>query len=133
LRAADILGALGRSLEQAERIVDAAETDPAAVVSETLGAAYGVAHHSGATWLASRIEALTPAGRSRNWVRAGDGSLTSREAEVAELVAEGLTNREIATRLFISIRTVTSHLDHIYTKLGLSLREALTAWQRADS
>ena len=48
--------------------------------------------------------------------------------EVAELVAAGLTNREIGARLYISIRTVTSHLDHIYTKLGLSSREALAAW-----
>ncbi|MCB0993902.1 MAG: AAA family ATPase [Acidimicrobiales bacterium] len=56
----------------------------------------------------------------------GDSSLTRREREVAELVAEGLTNREVAERLFISIRTVTSHLDHIYTKLGLSSRRQLT-------
>ena len=59
------------------------------------------------------------------------GPLTSREMEVAELVSEGLTNREIAGRLYISIRTVTSHLDHIYTKLGLSSRVDLVDWYRS--
>ena len=51
--------------------------------------------------------------------------------EVAGLLAEGLTNREIAGRLYISIRTVTSHLDHIYTKFGLSSRVALADWYRS--
>ena len=60
--------------------------------------------------------------------RGADGPLTARELEVAGLVAEGLTNREIAHQLYISIRTVTSHLDHIYTKLGVPSRGALTDW-----
>lgn len=55
-------------------------------------------------------------------------TLTPREREVALLVAEGLTNAEIAERLFVSIRTVTSHLDHAYTKLGIGSRAALTAY-----
>ncbi|MCP5026896.1 MAG: helix-turn-helix transcriptional regulator, partial [Actinomycetia bacterium] len=53
--------------------------------------------------------------------------LTAREREVAREVADGLTNREIAERLFISIRTVTSHLDHIYTKLSIGSRAELVA------
>jgi DNA-binding CsgD family transcriptional regulator len=46
---------------------------------------------------------------------------------VAELVAEGLTNGQVAERLGVSIRTVTSHLDHAYTKLGIGSRAALVA------
>ncbi len=133
LRAADILGGLGRCLEQAERTVDAAEADLASVDSARLGAAFEIAREAGAIWLVARIEAIAPVGRARNWARAADGTLTSRELEVAELVAEGLTNREIGARLFISIRTVTSHLDHIYTKLGLSSRDALADWQRSNA
>ena len=49
------------------------------------------------------------------------------EREVAELVAEGLTNGQVAERLGVSIRTVTSHLDHAYTKLGIGSRAALVA------
>ena len=59
-----------------------------------------------------------------------DDRLSAREREVAELVMEGLTNREVADRLFISVRTVTSHLDHIYTKLGIGSRQELTAQLR---
>jgi trimeric autotransporter adhesin len=58
---------------------------------------------------------------------AGAG-LTRREREVAALVAEGLTNREIAERLFISERTADGHLEHIREKLGVRSRAQITAW-----
>jgi non-specific serine/threonine protein kinase len=54
--------------------------------------------------------------------------LTRREREVATLVADGLGNREIATRLFLSKRTVDSHIEHIFTKLGFSSRTQLANW-----
>ncbi len=59
------------------------------------------------------------------------GSLTSREHEIATLVAEGLSNREIAHRLVISKRTVDAHIEHIYAKLGVSSRVQLTTWLRS--
>ena len=52
--------------------------------------------------------------------------LTSREVEVLRLVAQGLTNEQIAKRLVISYRTVTTHLNSIYTKLGVNSRSAAT-------
>lgn len=54
--------------------------------------------------------------------------LTRREWEVVELAARGLTNRQIAARLYISIRTVNAHLSHAYAKLGTSRREDLVAF-----
>ena len=57
------------------------------------------------------------------------GRLSRRELEVARLVAEGLTNRQIAQRLFISERTVDGHLDHVREKLGVSNRAQVAAWQ----
>jgi len=54
--------------------------------------------------------------------------LTRRELEVAGLVAQGLTNREIAQRLFISERTADGHLEHIRDKLGVGTRAQITAW-----
>ncbi|HEY6697956.1 MAG TPA: LuxR C-terminal-related transcriptional regulator, partial [Acidimicrobiales bacterium] len=58
----------------------------------------------------------------------GSGPLSSRELEVAELVAQGLTNREIAQRLIISARTVESHVEHIKAKLGFARRARIVAW-----
>jgi DNA-binding CsgD family transcriptional regulator len=52
-------------------------------------------------------------------------SLTPTERDVVRLVSEGLGNNDIATRLFVSPRTVQSHLTHVYTKLGLSSRVQL--------
>ncbi|MDQ3978503.1 MAG: helix-turn-helix transcriptional regulator [Actinomycetota bacterium] len=54
--------------------------------------------------------------------------LSEREVEVLALVAQGRTNRAIAEALFISEKTVTSHLTHIFTKLGVSSRAAATAF-----
>ena len=55
----------------------------------------------------------------------GWASLTPTERQVVQLVSEGLPNNDIATRLFVSPRTVQSHLTHVYTKLGLSSRVQL--------
>jgi DNA-binding CsgD family transcriptional regulator len=54
--------------------------------------------------------------------------LTRRESEVAELVAQGLTNREIAERLYLSERTAQTHVQHILTKLDLSNRSQIAMW-----
>ncbi|MFL6094378.1 MAG: LuxR C-terminal-related transcriptional regulator, partial [Blastococcus sp.] len=62
----------------------------------------------------------------------GSPSLTRREAEVAALVARGMTNREIAARLYLSVRTVEVHVDRILTKLGLRNRTQLAAWVQED-
>ena len=55
-------------------------------------------------------------------------ALTRRETQVAALVARGLTNRDIAAQLFLSVRTVEVHVDHILTKLGFHTRTQLAAW-----
>ncbi len=56
------------------------------------------------------------------------GALSPREMEVAELVAEGLSNPAIARRLYLSRPTVASHVAHILTKLGFSSRAQIAAW-----
>jgi predicted ATPase/DNA-binding CsgD family transcriptional regulator len=54
--------------------------------------------------------------------------LTRREREIAALAATGLTNREIAAKLYLSVRTVEVHVDHVLTKLGFRTRTQLAAW-----
>lgn len=77
----------------------------------------------GATAEVSRIEALLVNDPTR-----GTGPLTQREVQVLRLVASGMTNREIADKLFISEKTVARHLSNIFTKLDLSSRTAATAY-----
>jgi DNA-binding CsgD family transcriptional regulator len=57
--------------------------------------------------------------------------LTERERAVATLVAEGHTNREVASALYLSARTVEAHLTRVYAKLGLSSRSALASQVRS--
>jgi non-specific serine/threonine protein kinase len=54
--------------------------------------------------------------------------LTKRETEIAALIAEGLTNRQIATKLYIAPRTADTHVDHILTKLQFRSRAQVAAW-----
>jgi predicted ATPase/class 3 adenylate cyclase/DNA-binding CsgD family transcriptional regulator len=56
------------------------------------------------------------------------GGLSRREIEVLRLVADGRTAGEIATQLFISVRTAEHHIQHIYTKIGVTGRAAATRW-----
>jgi DNA-binding CsgD family transcriptional regulator len=88
----------------------------------------------GANWYAARANASIRSfgarrGRrgSRERALTGWESLTKSERAVAELVAEGLTNREVGKRLFISPHTVNSHLRHAFQKLDVSTRAALAS------
>ncbi|ALG09637.1 ATP-binding protein [Kibdelosporangium phytohabitans] len=68
-------------------------------------------------------EPVSPTARPRT-----DHPLTARELEIAGLVAEGLSNREIAARLVISLRTAETHVQHILTKLDTSNRTQIARW-----
>jgi DNA-binding CsgD family transcriptional regulator len=57
-----------------------------------------------------------------------DGDLTAMERRIVALVGTGQTSREVASTLFMSVRTVESHLGHIYRKLGLRSRTELALW-----
>ena len=59
---------------------------------------------------------------------AGAEALSRRGAEVAQLIAEGLTNREIGARLFISERTVESHVRTVLNTLGFTSRAQIAGW-----
>lgn len=99
----------------------------------TLGAARFEAEFKAGTDL-SRDEAMRVAlGEPTRMVGAGSsdtggGILGKREMEVACLVAEGLTNKEIGARLFISESTVATHIRGILNKLGFNSRAQIASW-----
>ena len=119
----------------------AAATGRAADAADALREAHQTAVALGAAGLAERIEAV--AKRTRISIEApvpasldADAvqrlGLTGREAEVLELVAAGLTNREIGERLFVSEKTASVHVSNILRKLGVASRvEAAAVAQRA--
>ncbi|MBC3841952.1 response regulator transcription factor [Streptacidiphilus sp. 4-A2] len=72
------------------------------------------------------------AARLMGRVRAGRPALSPRETEILELLAEGLANRQISKRLFISEATVKTHLVHVYEKLGVDSRTAAVAAARTN-
>jgi DNA-binding CsgD family transcriptional regulator len=90
------------------------------------------ANHGDAAWTEgaalSTVEAIAYAQRGRGERKrptSGWGSLTPTERDVVRLVSDGLANNDIAARLFVSPRTVQTHLTHVYTKLGLTSRVQL--------
>ena len=70
-------------------------------------------------------------------LRAGDhvaaGLLAKRQVEVAKLIAEGLSNRQIGARLFISEATVATHVRGIMNKLGFNSRAQIASWMASSN
>jgi DNA-binding CsgD family transcriptional regulator/tetratricopeptide (TPR) repeat protein len=109
---------LGAALRRANRRADA---------REQLRQGLELATICGAAPLAERAESelLATGARPRRIALSGVASLTPSERRVAELAAEGPTNREIAQALFVTQRTVEVHLTSIYRKLAISSRSQL--------
>jgi DNA-binding CsgD family transcriptional regulator len=117
------------------KIYDAGYQDSVAALRGSMGDKdFDAAWAEGAALSTEEAIAYAQRGRGeRKRPSSGWESLTPAEHEVVRLVCEGLPNKDIATRLFVSPRTVQAHLTHVYTKLGLSSRVQLVqeAAQRA--
>ncbi len=99
------------------------------VAREPLRQALDLATRCGATVLATRAQAeLAAAGaRPRRHQISGPDALTASERRVARMAADGLSNREIAQALYITVRTVENHLSRAYAKLGITSRRGLVS------
>jgi predicted ATPase/DNA-binding CsgD family transcriptional regulator len=109
------------------KVYDADYEASAAMLRDALGEQdFETAWAEGAALSTDEAIAYAQRGRGqRKRPASGWGSLTPTELDVVRLVREGLGNNDIATRLFVSPRTVQSHLTHVYTKLGLTSRVQL--------
>ena len=109
---------LGALLRRANRRVEA---------RELLRQAVDTAHHLGAAALAERAETELRAtgAKPRRVMLTGLEALTASERRIAELAADGLTNREIAQTLFVTVRTVEGHLTNVFNKLDVRARTEL--------
>jgi DNA-binding CsgD family transcriptional regulator len=118
LEHAKALVALGSLLRRTRRRADA---------REPLARGFELANRCGASGLAewAKTELYAAGGRPRREALSGPESLTPSERRIADLAAEGHTNRDIAQTLYVTPRTVEGHLTSIYRKLGISTRHAL--------
>ena len=109
------------------KVLEADDEARVAAVREALGEnEFDAAWAEGAAPSIEEATAYAQRGRGeRKRASSGWASLTRAELDVVRLIGEGLGNKDIAARLFISPRTVQAHLTHIYTKLGLTSRVQL--------
>jgi DNA-binding CsgD family transcriptional regulator len=109
------------------KVWDAGYDVAVAAVRDALGEQdFDAAWAEGAAMSTEEAIAYAQRGRGeRKRPTAGWASLTPTERDVVRLISEGLANNDIATRLFVSPRTVQTHLTHVYAKLGLSSRMQL--------
>ena len=110
---------LGQCLVRMNRHVDAADV---------LEQANARAQEMGSPPLVARADEVAKASRGRGREKEPWRPLTVREFEVARLIAEGLTNAEIAAELSVSPKTVSAHVEHILAKLGVGRRTEVAAW-----
>ncbi|NRQ34966.1 AAA family ATPase [Nonomuraea sp. NN258] len=120
--------AVGQPYALAQALVRAAGQDRAAA-GDSLREAAAIAERIGSPPLRREVAAAAAAARVS---LAGDPGLSPRELEVLRLVAEGLSNRQIAERLFISARTSGVHVSNILAKLGVASRVEAAALARRD-
>jgi DNA-binding CsgD family transcriptional regulator len=127
----DVLDGAGAAVESARAIVDLGallrRANRRAEARDLLRDGLDIAHHAGAALVADQaeVELRATGAKPRRATLTGVEALTASERRVAELAAQGLTNREIAQALFVTARTVEGHLTHTFQKLDLSSRDDL--------
>jgi DNA-binding CsgD family transcriptional regulator len=148
LRAAGVVGESGSGVELLREAVSVLESSDAQLeyaraltdlggalrrgghrteAREPLRLGLDVATECGASAIASRAreELVTAGARPRRARISGAAALTASERRIATLAATGMTNREIAQALFITIKTVKAHLGHVFQKLDITTRAQL--------
>jgi DNA-binding CsgD family transcriptional regulator len=129
--AVELLAGSGARLEHARALVDLGaalrRANQRTEARERLREGVDLAQQVGAFRLAERAneEIAATGARPRKVLQTGLDALTASERRVAQLAAEGMSNKEIAQTLFVTIKTVEVHLSHAYRKLEISSRAQL--------
>jgi DNA-binding NarL/FixJ family response regulator len=113
-----VLASYGAALRRVDRIAEA---------REALYRAVDMAGEMGMERLRDRAhhELVLAGGRPRRTRATGPQSLTAAQQQVARFAADGRSNRQIAEKLFVTIKTVETHLAAVYRKLGIATRDEL--------
>jgi DNA-binding NarL/FixJ family response regulator len=129
--AVEVLGGSEARLEHVRALVDLGaalrRANQRTEARELLREGVDLARRAGALGLAERAneEIAATGARPRKVLQTGLDALTASERRVAQLAADGMTNKEIAQTLFVTIKTVEVHLSHAYRKLEISSRAQL--------
>jgi DNA-binding NarL/FixJ family response regulator len=129
--AVEVLGGSEARLEHVRALVDLGaalrRANQRTEARELLREGVDLARRAGALGLAERAneEIAATGARPRKVLQTGLDALTASERRVAQLAADGMTNKEIAQTLFVTIKTVEVHLSHAYRKLEISSRAEL--------
>jgi DNA-binding NarL/FixJ family response regulator len=126
LQRAQALSDLGSALRRANRRAEARRP-----LREALELARRCGASALAKWVHDELEASGE--KVRRYTPIGVDSLTASERRVAEMAASGMTNRQIAQALFVTVKTIETHLRATYDKLGISSRRELPDALRAGA
>ncbi|MGI8864678.1 MAG: LuxR C-terminal-related transcriptional regulator, partial [Solirubrobacteraceae bacterium] len=132
-QAVDVLAGSGAVLERARALVslgiELRHRGTGRSSRDVLRQGHDLALGCQATRLAqlAQTELRLAGGRPRRAALTGPQSLTAGERRVADLVVDGMSNRQVAQSLFLTEKTVETHLGHVYAKLGISSRRSLAA------
>ena len=139
MRAVEVLDGSPARLELARALVELGAAQrragQRADAREPLRRGLDLAHRCGATRLEQRArdELAATGARPRRAVLTGRDALTATEQRIAQMAADGMSNREIAQALFVTSKTVENHLGRVYPKLGINSRKQLAGALASDA
>ena len=147
IKAAEVIKRIGKSHPDTKILVLTAHGDKGTIMSMLKAGAHGYVLKdedpevvpdairtvmSGKNWVSPSVTTLMVGKLRDGKPKSNSGVLTEREIEVIRLIADGLTTKDIASRLNIADRTVEFNVSNIYDKLGVNTRGAIVHWAQEN-
>ena len=143
IKAAEVIKRIGKSHPDTKILILTAHGDKGTIISMLKAGAHGYvlkdedpdvvpdairAVMKGKNWVSASVATLMMGKLRDGKSKSNSGVLTEREIEVIQLIADGLTTKDIAARMNIAERTVEFNVSNIYDKLGVNTRPAIVRW-----